>query len=54
MHEGAGKALTNSGGVGDNRRTKDVLRLAISGIVVLAGLVVVGGGIALFLTALMH
>jgi hypothetical protein len=47
--DGTSRALPNSG---DGRRAKDVLRLLISGIAVLAGLVVVGGGIALFLSTL--
>lgn len=42
----------NSGGIDDGGRSKRLASLAAMSLAVVAGLVVVGGGIALFLTAL--
>ena len=51
MHEGTQRAMTNGGahGVGRGRNTA---RRLLGGLAVLAGLVVIGGGIILFLTTL--
>lgn len=51
MHEGTQGAVTN-GGAQEGRRGRDTARILLGGLAVLAGLVVIGGGIALFLTAL--
>ena len=52
MRDGTSGALTNSGGIGGNGRAKNLMRLVLGGLAVVAGIVVVGGGIALFLSAL--
>lgn len=52
MRDGADGALMNSGGIDDGGRTKKLATLVAVSLAVTAGLVVVGGGIALFLTAL--
>lgn len=49
MRDGTSGALTNTGGGG---RPKGIARVVLGGAAIVAGIVVVGGGIALFLTAL--
>jgi len=43
--------LTNGGGF-EGGRNKSIARVVLGGVVVLAGIAVVGGGIVLFLSAL--
>jgi hypothetical protein len=52
VRDGTSGALTNNGGVGDDGHPRYIARVILGGAAVLAGIVVVGGGIALFLTAL--
>lgn len=52
VRDGAGGALMNSGGIDDGGRTKRLATLVGVSLALVAGLVVVGGGIALFLTTL--
>lgn len=52
VRDGTSGALTNNGGVGGGGHPKSIARVVLTGVALVAGLVVVGGGIALFVTAL--
>lgn len=52
MRDGTSGALTNNGGVGGDGHPRNIARIILGGAAIVAGIVVVGGGIALFLTAL--
>lgn len=52
VRDGAGGALMNSGGIDDGGRSKKPMSVVAVSLAMLAGLVVVGGGIALFVSAL--
>lgn len=53
MHEGTRRAVGNGGAQGV-RHGRDTARVLLGGLAVLAGLVVIGGGIVLFLTTLIR
>lgn len=54
MHEGTQGMAPGTGRAHNARRGRELVRMLVTALAILVGLVVVGGGIALFLSALIR